>query len=656
MTKKNKQRLGTAVMAALAAVLGSASPTASAAVLALPLRTGLLCGISGSLAAVIFNGKAGLSVLIASIAAAVSKMRFRDISSRSALYSAGMTAGAYTLSAASFCVFSGGGMPEFAKIFFDGAMLFVISLGFLKASGLYDSGERIPSGLIYFCLFGTVYAFSGCHAGPVNAGAVAAAYSVMFFAARESGAGAVLAAGLSAAGAGISDPLMFREFSPLLAPALLCGFLSSGSTYGCATVMILGVIPSAVLFGGSRALDVIISSFAGSVIYVLTARSAARAYSKIAEPRRKEHDPFGSATLRAALSELSDKMAELGSHEVKQCVFDGISKRQSGYISGISDEKRHSAQLCSDMLLCMEEALSDYEKISSSEVEKDLTKRFSDLLDRAGIKYLSVRVSADCSAVMVISVSQRVNDIKLSLLLSEATALEYSRPERMAFGEELILRFYPCGELQPESGICQLSATKGVSGDCAESFVSGGSFYMIISDGMGRGQPARAVSASLVSAVRQLITAGFSVMTAINLGAQILKSAVPEESFATLDILKADLMNGSCEMYKAGGCASAVFSGENRFAIRAGGYPCGILMGCEVKRQRFCIDDGAWVIMMSDGAQGLTPENIWDVIKNCKNRSAKEVAEELLELGIKDKSAETDDVTVAAVKIGKKSL
>ena len=647
-------------------------------------------------------------------AALLTRIRLKSLSSpRTMLTASALVSGVYLMSSLALAAFSGGGAGELFRAICFSAILLAATCACLKAAALIRSAKAVPASVSAICLLCAVCAFSGCGTGGVSVGGTVAAYAVLFAAVRFGPSVSAAAAMISAFGAGLCYAADFRSFSILGIAAVVCGFAAFGSPIRAAGCLLAVVSPMAVLFGADdRSLAVLLDCAAASVIFVLTYRHVAALYSEIAADVPKTAKGFGTERLKSSLYDISSRLGGMSENvpiirsisdavyknvclmceSTEGCPQGAISKldtlprdadpselyralpycksipkiraltfetrKRGEYVGRINHEQGEKTRLLSDILLAVNGVITDAEKVAlrSNGADKLLTLRLEKSLKRSGFKPISCEVLTDGRAEIALSVSSRINEVKLCAALSDITGADYRKPERSTVGEVIILHFTPKTCFAAEVGSCQLSAKKDASGDVVEAFFSGSFFYTIISDGMGIGSGARAVSLMLVNVIKELITSGFSVSTAINLGSVILRASVPEETFATLDLLKVDLRNGAAELYKAGGCQSFLLCDGVGSVIRAGGYPVGILSSCDVKVQRFYVHGSATLVMMTDGAQNLDPEKVFSAVGSDVIQPSSELAALLLGQSEPEKSRQMDDVSVSVVKIERKQV
>ncbi len=714
-----KPSAGNIIKASLAFAAGAAcansavfgAPSALAAVFALVLSPlpAVFFAAGAAMFAGIFSGF-GAVPLISALAAAGAVRLGRGLGGKNnSAGSACMIAITYILAETAREVLNGGGAWEIFRSLIVGIFLGTVAFSALRVSRQLSSVSSVGIIPAAVCTVGAVCAFSSFGTSALSLGGIISGFAVLFMAVRFGAGPASAAAFLCAAGAGIANPSDFTVFALLGIPALICGFTSFGSPVRASAVMLAVMAPTAVIFGVSlRSLAVLADCCIASVIFVISYPALSVKLSEIQIISKKEKKGFETEALKSCLAELSERLyakscapypekkplkEELAAAVCSGCEMSGRCagdlkdverarditdlyralpecrkipelqrksgelKRRGEYAEVKAEECREFARLCSDMLLNACGIIEDVEKISERKGgDGILTLRLERSLKRADIKFIYASVKSSGAAEIAAPMTARANEVKLCTLLGDITGLEYRKPERKRIGETEILKFYPKTKFAVDAGICQLSAKKEASGDVVECFYIGNRYYAILSDGMGRGQHARAVALTLVSVLKELLTAGFSVRTASDIASSVLRASIPEESFATLDLLRIDLDSGLAEIYKAGACVSYAETDGETVRLRAGGYPEGILSRCGLTVQRFNFRKKGYILLMSDGAAGIKPERFKEVIGTENKLPTDEAAALLLGHVGSDNGGQADDISVILVKVERKEL
>ena len=208
-------------------------------------------------------------------------------------------------------------------------------------------------------------------------------------------------------------------------------------------------------------------------------------------------------------------------------------------------------------------------------------------------------------------------------------------------------------------GICQVEADskeadEGISGDFVDVWNFGVYSHLILSDGMGTGSEARRTAKSLIGAFKDLTEAGYSLESALRLSSEYIRSCQAEESFATLDILSANLMTGDVTIRKCGSAKSYVISDGGITPIPSGGYPLGIIDEIRLTSTIITPEDRLTALMMTDGADSLEIERIAEIFDDGDKLSTDDLAAIATSEARKAQRADcSDDITVAVVRLSK---
>lgn len=204
--------------------------------------------------------------------------------------------------------------------------------------------------------------------------------------------------------------------------------------------------------------------------------------------------------------------------------------------------------------------------------------------------------------------------------------------------------------------ISQKKEGEDINGDSISFFENSGDyFYTVLSDGMGSGRDA-ALSSRLAGVyLDKMLRAGNRKAQSIEMLNSFLRQKSCE-SFATLDLLELDLLNGQASFVKSGAAPSYVFRGSSIFKIASVGMPVGITRELNAEEVKFDLEHGDVVVMISDGICDVSEDGIWlmDMLANDWKRgtSLKEMCERILEEA-RERSGDRDDMTIGMVKVKK---
>lgn len=147
-----------------------------------------------------------------------------------------------------------------------------------------------------------------------------------------------------------------------------------------------------------------------------------------------------------------------------------------------------------------------------------------------------------------------------------------------------------------------------ISGDTFSlTELPGGKVGVMLSDGMGTGANAFQESTMVVEMMEELLCAGFPADTAIQMMNTALVTGRDEVSFSTIDMCIFDLYQGNCEFLKAGASDTFVRFADRVERISSTSLPIGVIQDLEVERLCRDLEDGAFVIMMTDGVMDALP-------------------------------------------------
>lgn len=213
------------------------------------------------------------------------------------------------------------------------------------------------------------------------------------------------------------------------------------------------------------------------------------------------------------------------------------------------------------------------------------------------------------------------------------------------------------GSFQVVFGICRRS--KKGEPVCGDTF----SFanynrkraVMLLSDGMGVGEPAYNDSRKLIETFEAMLEAGIHEEYALEILHNILLTKEKAE-YATLDAAVVSLQTGTLKTLKAGGTATFVRHKKTVERITASSLPPGCLTEQRFEICRRKLYDGDMVIMLSDGM--LDFETISDdvprmetILQNIKTTNAQRFADELMRAAPVPEDGHDDDRTVLVAAV-----
>lgn len=198
-----------------------------------------------------------------------------------------------------------------------------------------------------------------------------------------------------------------------------------------------------------------------------------------------------------------------------------------------------------------------------------------------------------------------------------------------------------------------------ISGDVFSCLsLPGGETLVALSDGMGSGRRAFEESRTVIELLEQMAEAGFSEMSALKLINSVFLSFEEAEHYVTADILILNLYQGSCQFIKNGATATYLYHmGEIR-KIEGQALPIGVHqeMASFIRKEE--IEDGDYVIMMTDGVADLFQDvtgSLEEYIYECDIREPDELADAILEEALaRQNGCAGDDMSVIVTRIEKR--
>ncbi|MFZ5966659.1 MAG: stage II sporulation protein E [Bacillota bacterium] len=244
-------------------------------------------------------------------------------------------------------------------------------------------------------------------------------------------------------------------------------------------------------------------------------------------------------------------------------------------------------------------------------------------------------------------------------------------------GKEVVRKNHQC-TVGEEGELCRFKLTEAekykictgvarVSKDndlqCGDSYslldLKEGKYMIALSDGMGSGERAAKESEMAITLLEQLMETGFDINTAIETINSILVSKSSDEMFSTIDLSMIDLYTGRLEFVKIGAVPSFIKRKNGGVeVIQSSSLPIGILHSIDIESLGQKLENGDFVIMMSDGiydaGESLEAKRNWVIsaLSQIDSKNPQFIADELLERSIKRNGNKVaDDMTVLVSRI-----
>lgn len=200
--------------------------------------------------------------------------------------------------------------------------------------------------------------------------------------------------------------------------------------------------------------------------------------------------------------------------------------------------------------------------------------------------------------------------------------------------------------------------TEKISGD-NYSFYEGenGRMTVILSDGMGSGEKACRDSEKVIELTESLLEAGFRKEAALQMINGALASSGQEENMSTLDICDMNLYTGECEFIKMGAACTYIKRGRLVDRLSTQSFPLGVFGRLEPEVMYRTLQNGDYVIMLSDGisdalSQGIGEEILPEIIGRMDYSNPNEIANQILTYSLTQSRGQIrDDMTVLVMGV-----
>lgn len=186
-----------------------------------------------------------------------------------------------------------------------------------------------------------------------------------------------------------------------------------------------------------------------------------------------------------------------------------------------------------------------------------------------------------------------------------------------------------------------------------------GRITMMLSDGTGSGEKAGRDSGRVLDLMEKMLEAGYGTDTAINMVNTALFAVGEDENHPTLDICDIDLYEGSCQLRKVGGAVTFLKRQEAVELLAAGNLPLGVFRQVEAQPLYRKLQDGDYLIMVSDGVvdafgEGEYEKTMAAAVAGIEDRNPGEIAERLLRIALRASGGRIrDDMTIGVAGIWK---
>lgn len=188
--------------------------------------------------------------------------------------------------------------------------------------------------------------------------------------------------------------------------------------------------------------------------------------------------------------------------------------------------------------------------------------------------------------------------------------------------------------------------------------VEGGKSIVTLADGMGCGSSANEYSTRFIELLEQFLDAGFSEEASI----QLLNDAFADNDTngipVTLDMCSIDEYDGNADFHKMGAVPSFIKGRDGVRVIETSSLPAGVISGSGINYSSVKLQDGEYIIMMSDGVLDALPfydkeKRMKEIIDGIEERMPQAIAERILNEVYYYDDKIADDMTVLVTGVWK---
>lgn len=191
--------------------------------------------------------------------------------------------------------------------------------------------------------------------------------------------------------------------------------------------------------------------------------------------------------------------------------------------------------------------------------------------------------------------------------------------------------------------------------------IDNGQYMMAICDGMGKGKRAYDESSTTIDILEKMIEAKIDNEIVIKTINNMLLLSNSDEIFSTLDLGIIDLKQGRLETVKMGACSTYIKRANNDVDfISSSSLPVGILSEIKLDRHNYKLNDGDYIIMVSDGIIDAGKNNDigenWLIyfLKKLNTYDSKEMIDKIIDRALElQLNKIEDDMTVMVTKVNK---
>lgn len=243
------------------------------------------------------------------------------------------------------------------------------------------------------------------------------------------------------------------------------------------------------------------------------------------------------------------------------------------------------------------------------------------------------------------------NFTRICDLVSDELRIPLDSVQPVSSGKQVRIRLFERPKYKLDVYSTSVCAEDSENGDTSAVFGDGmGCSYVILSDGMGSGKNAAVESRMVVQMFKRLICSGIEYPSAVKLINSVMMTKSPDETFATLDVVRIDLETCNLTVIKSGATATLIRHRGNVMKIISPTFPIGIYSKSEIFSCQCDFDENDIIIMFSDGIS----ENEYRFIKELllSSDDLKKIVDEICaKADVFNPTLHSDDITVIGIRV-----
>ncbi len=225
--------------------------------------------------------------------------------------------------------------------------------------------------------------------------------------------------------------------------------------------------------------------------------------------------------------------------------------------------------------------------------------------------------------------------------------------------EKCYLSFRRAAPFDAVFGIaCATKYNSEKSGDThAVTRLSDDKFLIALSDGMGSGSEAEAVSSASLSLIESFYKAGLSSNLILGTVNKLL-AINTEDSFTALDVSIVDLKNCTADFIKYGSPFGFIIGDQGIKIVEGNTLPLGILDELKPSVCHSALSEGDMLLLMSDGISDAfgSSGDVIEFLRTVPAKNPQTLAQDVLDRAVKlNNGLHKDDMTALAVRVYKRS-